>query len=48
VGYDDARRAFLIRNSWGPGVQERGHFWMPYAVMLDKASAMDFWTLRRD
>ncbi len=47
VGYDDRRQALLIRNSWGAGVQEGGHFWMPYAAALDPAVATDFWTLRR-
>lgn len=32
AGYDDARRAFLIRNSWGPFAQfsENGYQWISY------------------
>lgn len=31
VGYDDARQAFLLRNSWGAGWNGDGHAWFPYA-----------------
>lgn len=46
IGYDDASHSFLIRNSWGPNVQDHGHFWMPYAYLLDSNLSSDFWTLR--
>jgi len=32
VGYDDSRRAFLMRNSWGPKWGLDGHKWMPYEL----------------
>ena len=31
VGYDDAKEAFLVRNSWGTDWAQKGYFWMPYA-----------------
>jgi len=46
VGYDDAKQLFTIRNSWGPGVQDHGHFYMPYAYASDPTMANDFWTVR--
>lgn len=46
VGYDDARQAFLVRNSWGNGWGIGGHFWMPYAYVSSQRLASDFWTLR--
>jgi len=33
VGYDDVRRAFKLRNSWGTDYGERGYAWMPYDDM---------------
>ena len=30
VGYDDAKQALLIRNSWGPEWGIGGYCWMPY------------------
>lgn len=31
VGYDDAKQAFLVRNSWGNDWGQAGYFWMPFA-----------------
>lgn len=46
VGYDDARQAFTIRNSWGAGWGDAGYGYMPYAYMLDGGLAADFWTIQ--
>lgn len=47
VGYDDAKDAFLVRNSWGPGWGEQGYFWLPYEYVIGKGLASDFWTLKK-
>jgi C1A family cysteine protease len=46
VGYDDATREFLVRNSWGPGWGLKGYFKIPYAYLLSPKLASDFWTIR--
>ncbi|HVO10869.1 MAG TPA: C1 family peptidase [Vicinamibacteria bacterium] len=46
VGYDDAKSLFIIRNSWGPSVQDAGYFYMPYAYLTDDDLSNDFWTIR--
>jgi C1A family cysteine protease len=46
VGYDDARRAFIIRNSWGAGWGVAGYGFMPYPYVLDGGLAADFWTIQ--
>jgi C1A family cysteine protease len=46
VGYDDRRKAVLVRNSWGPGWGIEGYFWMPYKLISDPKFAHDFWTIR--
>lgn len=46
VGYNDVRQRFLVRNSWGPDVHNRGHFLLPYSYLLDKNLSDDFWTVR--
>jgi len=33
VGYDDAKQAFKVKNSWGTGWGERGYFWIGYDQM---------------
>jgi C1A family cysteine protease len=46
VGYDDKKKAILVRNSWGTGWGLKGYFWMPYAYISDSKLASDFWTIR--
>lgn len=46
VGYDDRKKAVLVRNSWGPDWGVKGHFWMPYSLISDPGFAHDFWTIR--
>lgn len=47
VGYDDNRRMFKVRNSWGTDWAENGYEWMPYGYLTNLNLADDFWTLRR-
>ena len=47
VGYTDASERFIVRNSWGPNVQDKGHFYLPYAYVTDPQLASDFWTIRK-
>jgi len=46
VGYDDASQWFLVRNSWGTGWGLKGYFTLPYAYVIDRHLASDFWTIR--
>ena len=46
VGYDDATRRFLVRNSWDTDWGMKGYFTMPYDYLAGGDYADDFWTLR--
>ncbi|WGJ13341.1 C1 family peptidase [Methylocapsa sp. D3K7] len=46
VGYRDAKRQFIVRNSWGPDWGAKGYFYMPYEYLLTNDYADDFWTIR--
>ncbi len=46
VGYDDAKRVFIIRNSWGAGWGIKGYCYMPYEYVLSPQLAGDLWTIR--
>jgi len=46
VGYNNATRSFIVRNSWGPGWGAKGYFYMPYEYLLTPDYADDFWTIR--
>lgn len=37
VGWDDTRKAFRLRNSWGAGWGDRGYCWLPYDYGLTEA-----------
>jgi C1A family cysteine protease len=47
VGYDDAARRVIVRNSWGTGWGKKGYFTLPYAYVADRNLSDDFWTIRR-
>lgn len=46
VGYDNSRRRFIARNSWGMRWGDKGYFYMPYAVIDDRGMSDDFWVIR--
>jgi C1A family cysteine protease len=46
AGYDEARRVFLIRNSWGTEWGGEGYGTLPYDYLADRRLSQDFWTIR--
>lgn len=42
VGYDDNKRHWIVRNSWGTGWGDKGYAYVPYDY-LDASNANDFW-----
>lgn len=46
VGYDDAKQAFLVRNSWGTGWGLAGYFYMAYSYVGNTQLASDFWVVQ--
>jgi C1A family cysteine protease len=46
VGYDDATRRFVLRNSWGASWGRHGYGTIPYDYLLDPGLSDDFWTIR--
>ena len=44
VGYDDAKKALIVRNSWSAAWGDHGYFYMPYEVAGNSAASTDFWT----
>jgi C1A family cysteine protease len=47
VGYDDAAKRFIVRNSWGADWGKKGYCTMPYAYLADRNLSDDFWTMRK-
>ncbi len=46
VGYDDSKKCFIVRNSWGTKWGMDGYFYMPYWYIETLNVAADFWTIR--
>lgn len=46
VGYDNPKKLFLVRNSWGSEWGKKGYGTMPYAYFTNTDLSADFWTLR--
>jgi C1A family cysteine protease len=46
VGYEDAQRRFIVRNSWGRKWGMRGYFTLPYDYFTNRHLSEDFWTIR--
>jgi C1A family cysteine protease len=47
MGYDDRRKAWLVRNSWGDDWGDAGHCWIPYAYLADPDLFYDAWAIRK-
>ena len=47
VGYDDKKRQFIVRNSWGPNWGASGYFYMPYDYVTNLNLADDFWVISK-
>jgi len=43
VGYDNKKKIWIMRNSWGPKWGDKGYFYLPYEFILNKDLASDFW-----
>lgn len=46
VGYDDSRKVFIVRNSWGNKWGDKGYCYMPYDYLTNTSLSDDFWTIR--
>ncbi len=46
VGYEETRRVFLVRNSWGRAWGRHGYGTIPYEYLLNPDLADDYWTIR--
>jgi len=46
VGYSDADKVFIVRNSWGEGWGDEGYCYIPYNYMTNPDLNGDLWAIR--
>jgi hypothetical protein len=46
-GYDDSKRLYLLKNSWGTGYGDQGWFHCPYEYLTYKYLNFEAWLVRR-
>ena len=45
VGYDENKKVWIMRNSWGTGWGDNGYFYMPYKYLTSDLASGAFWTI---
>ncbi len=45
VGYNDSKKWFIVRNSWGKNWGVAGYCYFPYSYILDNNLSSDFWAI---
>ena len=45
VGYNDAKKVIIVRNSWGVEWVDKGYFYMPYAFITNSNMCSDLWAI---
>lgn len=46
VGYDDSKKVWIMRNSWGNEWGDNGYFYLPYEYLLDSNLSSDLWNIK--
>lgn len=47
VGYDNEKKLFIFRNSWGEDWGDKGYGYLPFEYVCDSNLASDFWVVNK-
>lgn len=47
LGFDETRKVFIVRNSWGPNWADHGNCYLPYDYLANLNFTSDCWTIEK-
>ena len=47
VGYNESKKVWIMRNSWGTNWGDKGYFYLPYAYLTNSSLSSDLWIIKQ-